>query len=334
MRRVTGPPTRSSVAIPMRTRFRGIDVREGVLLRGAAGLGRVRRRSWTTTTPSACRWLARRPRGRRRRLARAGPRPRCRSTSTVPAVGPRGAPPASSRASPAAAPPRSRSPSPARREADDVAGSRRSATRSARAAGCGSTPTAAGTSTPPSRMVAAAGPASTAWSTSSSRAATVEELAAVRRRRRRAGRRRRVDPPGRRPAAGGPAGGRRHRGAQGRSRSAGSRACLRIAEQIGLPVVVSSALETSVGIAAGLALAAALPELPYACGLATLAAARRRRRRRRRSLVVDGALPVARGRRPRRCSARLAAPPDATTRLAGRPAAPAVEAPAAEGRAA
>lgn len=46
-------------------------------------------------------------------------------------------------------------------------------------------------------------------------------------------------------------------------------ACLRIAEQIGLPVVVSSALETSVGLAAGLALAAALPELPHACGLAT-----------------------------------------------------------------
>jgi len=50
----------------------------------------------------------------------------------------------------------------------------------------------------------------------------------------------------------------------------GVAACLRMAEQIGLPVVVSSALETSVGIAAGLALAAALPELPYACGLATL----------------------------------------------------------------
>jgi O-succinylbenzoate synthase len=50
----------------------------------------------------------------------------------------------------------------------------------------------------------------------------------------------------------------------------GVAACLRIAEQIGLPVVVSSALETSVGLAAGLALAAALPELPYACGLATL----------------------------------------------------------------
>jgi O-succinylbenzoate synthase len=50
----------------------------------------------------------------------------------------------------------------------------------------------------------------------------------------------------------------------------GVRACLRIAEDIGLPVVVSSALETSIGIAAGVALAAALPELRHACGLATV----------------------------------------------------------------
>jgi O-succinylbenzoate synthase len=50
----------------------------------------------------------------------------------------------------------------------------------------------------------------------------------------------------------------------------GVRACLRIAEDIGLPVVVSSALETSVGIAAGVALAAALPQLQHACGLATV----------------------------------------------------------------
>ncbi|MDO8105804.1 o-succinylbenzoate synthase [Isoptericola sp. b441] len=49
----------------------------------------------------------------------------------------------------------------------------------------------------------------------------------------------------------------------------GVRACLELAEQAGLPVVVSSALESSVGLAAGLALAGALPELPYACGLAT-----------------------------------------------------------------
>ncbi len=46
--------------------------------------------------------------------------------------------------------------------------------------------------------------------------------------------------------------------------------CLEIAEAIGLPVVVSSALETSIGIAAGVALAAALPELPFACGLNTV----------------------------------------------------------------
>ena len=59
----------------------------------------------------------------------------------------------------------------------------------------------------------------------------------------------------------------------------GVRACLRIAEDIGLPVVVSSAVESSVGIAAGVALAAALPELPHACGLATVQLLDRRRRR-------------------------------------------------------
>ena len=51
----------------------------------------------------------------------------------------------------------------------------------------------------------------------------------------------------------------------------GVRACLRLAEEVVLPVVVSSAIETSVGIAAGVALAAALPELDHACGLATVA---------------------------------------------------------------
>ena len=50
----------------------------------------------------------------------------------------------------------------------------------------------------------------------------------------------------------------------------GVRRALAVAEACGLPVVVSSAVETSVGLAAGLALAAALPELPYACGLGTL----------------------------------------------------------------
>lgn len=49
----------------------------------------------------------------------------------------------------------------------------------------------------------------------------------------------------------------------------GARRALRLIEEIGLPVVVSSALDSSVGLSAGLALAAALPQLPFACGLAT-----------------------------------------------------------------
>lgn len=83
----------------------------------------------------------------------------------------------------------------------------------------------------------------------------------------------------------------------------GVRSALRVAEACGLPVVVSSAVESSVGLAAGVALAAALPELPYACGLATM------------SLLTGdvtaapltaeaGALPV---RRPAADPARLAA---------------------------
>lgn len=49
----------------------------------------------------------------------------------------------------------------------------------------------------------------------------------------------------------------------------GVRAALELAERLGLPAVVSSALETSVGLRAGVALAAALPDLSHACGLET-----------------------------------------------------------------
>ena len=49
----------------------------------------------------------------------------------------------------------------------------------------------------------------------------------------------------------------------------GISALLAIARQIDVPVVVSSALDSAVGIGAGLTAAAALPELRHACGLGT-----------------------------------------------------------------
>lgn len=49
----------------------------------------------------------------------------------------------------------------------------------------------------------------------------------------------------------------------------GVRAALEVVDAAGVPAVVTSMIETSVGLAAGVALAAALSELPFACGLAT-----------------------------------------------------------------
>lgn len=51
----------------------------------------------------------------------------------------------------------------------------------------------------------------------------------------------------------------------------GSRQALEIARRAGLPVVVSSALDTSIGLAMGAQLASALPDLSYDCGLGTAA---------------------------------------------------------------
>lgn len=83
----------------------------------------------------------------------------------------------------------------------------------------------------------------------------------------------------------------------------GAQPALDVVAACGLPAVVSSALDTSVGIAAGVALAAALPTLEFACGLGTLAlftddVATEPMR------PVGGVLPV---RRPPVSSARLAA---------------------------
>jgi O-succinylbenzoate synthase len=53
----------------------------------------------------------------------------------------------------------------------------------------------------------------------------------------------------------------------------GVKAALRIADEVriesGMQIVVSSAVDTAVGLAAGLAAAGALPDLPFACGLGT-----------------------------------------------------------------
>jgi O-succinylbenzoate synthase len=51
----------------------------------------------------------------------------------------------------------------------------------------------------------------------------------------------------------------------------GFQAAQKIAQEIGLPVVISSALETGIGISHGLALAASFPDLDRACGLGTVA---------------------------------------------------------------
>jgi O-succinylbenzoate synthase len=88
----------------------------------------------------------------------------------------------------------------------------------------------------------------------------------------------------------------------------GVRRALEIVQECGLPAVVSSALDTSVGMAAGVALAAALPRLDHACGLGTVALLDGDVTT--ESLTpVDGALPVR----------RVAADPDLLDRHAASP---------------
>ncbi|MFC4123807.1 o-succinylbenzoate synthase [Nocardia rhizosphaerae] len=65
----------------------------------------------------------------------------------------------------------------------------------------------------------------------------------------------------------------------------GVRRALSVAAAAGLPTVVSSALETSIGLAAQIRLAATLPDLEFACGLGTLALFEG-------DLVTDSLLPV------------------------------------------
>lgn len=73
----------------------------------------------------------------------------------------------------------------------------------------------------------------------------------------------------------------------------GVRRALRLAEICGLPCVVHSSLETSIGLSSGLALAGALPALPFACALGTMSLLTGDLVRRRSLIPVDGHLPVA-----------------------------------------
>ncbi|GHF02345.1 o-succinylbenzoate synthase [Amycolatopsis deserti] len=92
----------------------------------------------------------------------------------------------------------------------------------------------------------------------------------------------------------------------------GVRRALEVAEAAGLPCVVSSAVETSVGLAAGLALAGALPELDFACGLGTMSLLTKDTTS--QSLTpVDGYLPVPR-QAPEPDLARETAADEATTK--------------------
>jgi O-succinylbenzoate synthase len=251
-------------SVPMRTRFRGIDVRDGVLVHGPAGWGEFSP-FWDYDVAESRRWW-----GAAYEAAVMGWPDPVRSSVpvnvTVPAVGP-----ARARAIVAASGCRTakvKVAEPGQTEADEEA--RVEAVRDALG---------------PAGAIRV--DANTAWDVDTAvrritaldrygleyveqPCATVEELAAVRRRvevriaadevvRRAADPRRvalaeaadvvvlKVQPLG------------------------GVRAALEVAEAHGLPCVVSSALESSVGIAAGVALAAALPELPFACGLATVA---------------------------------------------------------------
>lgn len=93
----------------------------------------------------------------------------------------------------------------------------------------------------------------------------------------------------------------------------GVRRLLAIADALGVPVVVSSAIDTAVGIGTGLAAAAALPELPHACGLGTGGLLAADVAEPRRPVDVPGgglALPVGRAEPDQARLAELAAPPE------------------------
>jgi O-succinylbenzoate synthase len=91
----------------------------------------------------------------------------------------------------------------------------------------------------------------------------------------------------------------------------GIAAALRIVHEAGLPVVVSSALDTSIGLSMGAHLAAAIPELWFDSGLGT-AALLAADISEDPLLPVDGSIPVRRVTPSPRLLDRYAAPPERT----------------------
>ncbi len=292
-------------AVPMRARFRGIDVREGVLLRGPAGWAEFSP-FWDYTARESAPWW------RCAHEAATGNWPEPVRTSvpvnvTIPAVGPHSATELA-RASGGCRTAKVKVAEPGQSEAQEL--SRVEAVRDALGPGgrVRVDANAAWDVDTAVRRIRALDSAAGGLEYVEQPCATLEELRAVRRR---------VDVP----IAADESIRRAQDALQVRGAAdiavlkvgplGGVRAALEIAGRCGLPVVVSSALETSVGIAAGVALAAALPELPYACGLATVSLLSRDVVS-QSLLPVDGALTV---RRPVPDPALLAAvAADAATR--------------------
>lgn len=246
------------VALPMRVRFRGVTVREVALFDGPAGWGEFGAFP-EYRPPEAAQWLAAAIESAYR-PAPAPVRARIPVNATVPAVEPARVPEVLSRF-PGARTAKVKVAEPGQTLADDVA--RVDAVRAL-------VPTvrvdANGGWTVPAAVEAAAALGDLEYIEQP--CATVEELAAV---RARVGvpiaadeSIRKVADPFRVAAAGAadiavvkvaPLG--------------GVAPLLDIAARIGMPVVVSSALDSAVGMARGLLAAGCLPELPHACGLGT-----------------------------------------------------------------
>lgn len=258
------------VSIPMRVRFRGVEVREAALLRGPSGWGEFSP-FLEYEAPEAARWLG----AAVEAAYGAWPAPRRTAVAvnaTVPAVGPERVPEVLARfdgATTAKVKVAERGQS----VQDDV--DRVTAVRDAMGRGGRIRVDANGGWTVDEALVALQRLSRLGLEYAEQPCASVEELADLRRALARAGvdvlvaadeSIRKAEDPLRvaREAAAdlvvvkvAPLG--------------GVRRALEVVEACGLPAVVSSALDTSVGMAAGVALAAALPYLDHACGLGTVA---------------------------------------------------------------